>query len=818
MRVSWNWLQDFVDLRGLDPHDVAETLTLAGLEVEGVEFRGQNLQGVVVARVEDVQPHPDADRLRVCRVSDGAQELQIVCGASNVVAGALVPLATIGTMMPSGLKIKKSKLRGELSEGMLCSASELGLEDEVDGLLILAPELPIGQDIADALQLKDIVLDISLTPDRGDCLSVRGVAREIAVLLGRPLRETPLIPVDFAVGLSGTKAKDSIRVEVQAPERCLSYSAAVIRNVEVAPSPIWMQRRLEAVGQRPLNNIVDVTNYINLEFGQPVHAFDLEKLAGAALVIRQANAGESMQTLDEKSMNLIEDDLVIADVQQPAALAGVMGGLNSSVGDNTTTVVLEVAAFEAGGVRRTARRYHQHTESSHRFERGTDATAIPAVVERAIQLFAATQPEGVVSTRDEGVVSVIHGSWAPKRIPLSMRELKRIIGVEYRIEEVHTALQGLGFGVEGDDEMIVEVPPRRPDIERTIDLVEEVGRVIGYERLPNELPKGALGFIHQRRSDAPVEQSSQPIVSTDDIDALDALREAMFTMGLFEAVNWGIGDPAENELLVGKGAQERLKNPLSSSLAVMRTTLLAGLLRNLKWNIARRAERVGLFEVAHVFPHVGGDRPEGENIAGVLFGKRDQGWHAANESVDIWDVTALVTRAGRVLRRPVELATATDAPPWVHPQAGAEIRVSGQKIGHVGQIHPEIAAKLDIKATVFAFEADLDRWLSVQPTAITEVRVPRTLSAERDLAVTMDASVVFETVAKAIDTFKHPLVADVRLFDVYSGPNLAEGKRSLAFRASYRHATESLTDAQIDEAHQALTEHLGEFTGAERRG
>lgn len=818
MRVSWNWLQDFVDLRGLEPRDVAERLTLAGLEVEGVEYRGSNLQGVVVARVDAVEAHPDADRLRVCQVFDGQDTIQVVCGAANVAAGIVVPLATIGTTMPGGMVIKKSKLRGQLSQGMLCSASELGMVDEVDGLLLLDASLPIGADIADTLQLRDVVLDISLTPDRGDCLSVRGVAREIAVLLGRELRDQPVVPLDFDVAKNGEAIASSVRVRVEAKERCPSFTAALIRNVKVAPSPVWMQRRLEAVGQRPINNIVDVTNYLNLEFGQPTHAYDLAKLNGGQIIVRQAKDGELLQILDGKELKLVADDLVIADAARAIGLAGVMGGLDASVSETTQDIVLEVAAFDASGVRRSARRYHQHTESSHRFERGTDATNISAVVARAIQLFAATQPEGVVSTQADDIDAVVSGSWVSKKIPLSLRELKRIIGIDYTVEEVHRALIGLGFGVEGADEMIVDVPPRRPDIERTIDLVEEVGRVIGYDRLPNALPLGGLGFLHERRDDAPVAQDRQPVVSTDDIDSLEALRQSFFTLGVFEAVNWGISDPVENELLRGRPARDRLRNPLSSNLSVMRTTLLSGLLRNLKWNLARRAERVALFEIAHVFPEQGTDRSEGENLAAVLTGKRDQGWHTTGQNVDVWDITALVIAAGRALSRPVSLRPATDAPPWLHPLAGAEIVVSGEIIGHVGQIHPEIARKLDISATVFAFEADAERWLSLAPVSVQEVRVPRTLSAERDLALTLDAQLSFHAVSEAIASFSHPLISDLRLFDVYRGANLPEGKRSLAFRVSYRHASESLTDAQIDEAHQAFTQHMIEITGAERRG
>lgn len=818
MRVSWNWLQDFVDLQGLEPKDVADKLTLAGLEVEGVEYRGHNLQGVVVARVEAREQHPDADRLSVCTVFDGENRIQVVCGAKNVEAGVVVPLATVGTTMPGGLKIKKSKLRGVESHGMLCSADELGMSSDVDGLLLLDPTLEIGRDIADALQLRDVILDISLTPDRGDCLSVRGVAREIAVLLGRPLREAPLVPTDLVVASSGESVDSVLTVTVEATERCASYNAAVLRGVQVAPSPLWMQRRLESVGQRPINNIVDVTNYVNLEFGQPVHAFDLQKLQGNALVVRQAKEGETLETLDGKNLKLVADDLVIADAERPVALAGVMGGANSQVSDETTAIVLEVASFDGGGVRRSARRAHLHTESSHRFERGTDATAIPTVVARAVQLFAATQPDGVVTTQANGTASVVSKQWNSIQIPLTLRDLKRIIGIDYTVDEVHTALRGLGFGVEGTDTMIVDVPPRRPDVTRTIDLVEEVGRVIGYDRLPNELPRGAMGFQHTRRDDAPVVQDKQPVVPSEHLDAVEALRQALFSAGANEAVNWAIGDAGDMELLRGVPAANRLINPLSSDRSVMRTTLLAGLLRNVKWNLSRRADRVSLFEIAHVFPEEGASRAEGDNIAGVLVGRRDLGWHTSAQQVDVWDLTAQLTVAARALSRPVSFRPVDAVPAWLHPQAGAAVYCGEELLGYAGQLHPLIARTLDISAPVFAFELNMEAWLHQAPVTARDVRVPRTLVADRDLALVLDTSLSFHDVSSAIAGFSHPLVATVRLFDVYAGSNLPEGKRSLAFRVSYRHDSESLTDAQIDEAHQAFTNHLTEITGASRRG
>lgn len=818
MLVSWNWLQDFVDLDGLTPQNLADTLTLAGLEVEGITTLGESLEGIVVGRVDAVQPHPDADRLRVCSVFDGENQLQIVCGAPNVHEGMLAPLATIGTTMPSGLKIKKSKLRGQTSEGMLCSASEIGRQDVVDGLLELDPNLAVGQPIADALALKDVVFDVSLTPNRGDCLSIRGIAREVAVLLDRPLKEQPLVPLDLVVQSTNEQAQDVIDVVIESTERCGRYCAAVLRNVSVGPAPQWMRRRLEAVGQRPLNNIVDVTNYINIGYGQPTHAFDLDKLKGHKIIVRQAKEGETLTLLDNTELQLVPDDLVIADAENAVALAGVMGGLHSSVDEQTKNVVLEVANFEASSVRRSARRAHLHTDASHRFERGVDPTQIEQIAERALQIFDAVQPEGHAMQRAQGLVDVVHRTWSPRTLTVSLADLRRIIGVEYTTAEARKALKGLGFGVEGDDSMTVTVPVRRPDVERTIDLVEEIGRVIGYDRLPHTLPSGQLGYVHKRRDDAPVKQTSQPIVSHRTIDDLQALRTTLFAQGAFEAVNWGISDPEENEILTGVPAAVRLKNPLSANLSVMRSTLLAGLLQNVRHNLARRADRVALFEIGQIFDETYEDKGEKNMLAGVLVGARGKGWHTAGQNSDIWDMTAWIVATGRALRRPISLRPATNAPPWLHPKAGAAV-VSGDEIlGFVGQIHPRVAKKLDIDADVYAFELDIAQWLNKAPQRVTNVRVPRMVRADRDLAVVVDATLDFAQIIDAIASFEHPLFDHVQLFDVYQGSNLPEGKQSLAFRASYRHATDALTDEQIDQAHQALADHLKQTVNAERRG
>lgn len=818
MLVSWNWLQDWVDLSGLTPDEVAVSLTLAGLEVEGVHRLDEGLDRVVVARIEAREQHPNADRLSVCKVFDGEKTLQIVCGATNMKAGDCVPLAQIGAKLPNGLKIKKGKLRGEVSEGMLCAAGELGLDEASDGLLILPEESEPGQEIAALLGLNDTIIDVALTPNRSDCLSIRGIAREVAVLLGRELRSAPQVPLDLAVKANDEQASDHLRVTIELPERCGRYAAALVTDVRVAPSPLWLQQRLRAVGQRPINNVVDITNYINLEYGQPLHAFDRAKVAGATITVRAAKQGETLTTLDDVERELHVDDLVIADESGAIALAGVMGGASTEVSDETTELIIECANFSGTGVRRSAKRHHLHSESSHRFERGVDGAAVPEILERTLQLLQATMPEGSAVRRHAGMVDVCPESFEPATIEFNTTLLARVIGVTYTDKEVETSLDGLGIEIAARDDSrwTLRIPTRRPDLTRPIDIVEEVGRVVGYDRLPAILPEGSPGQSLRRRSDAPVSQEAQPIVSPERLDGEHAVRDALFSLGYFEAVNWAITAPETLATVTGSSAAVELSNPLSADLSVMRTTLLGGLLRNVGWNLARRASRVALFEVGSRFAP---DVREGETscLSMVLCGRFHEDWHDPQREVDVHDLSGALEVVSAALKRPLRRVAASQPPAWAHPGAVAQIVGDGAPLGFVGEVHPEVLEAFDIDARVFALELDLDALFEVPPSVVQRVGVPRMPASRRDVALLVDEKLPWSAVEDALAGIEEPLLENVSLFDVYRGEGVAAEQKSLALTASYRHPTESLTDEQVESAHAKLVNHLESVLNATKR-
>lgn len=818
MLVSWNWLQDWVDLSGLTPDEVAVSLTLAGLEVEGVHRLDEGLDRVVVARIEAREQHPNADRLSVCNVFDGEKTLQIVCGATNMKVGDCVPLAQIGAKLPNGLKIKKGKLRGEVSEGMLCAAEELGLDEPSDGLLILPTESEPGREIAAVLGLNDTIIDVALTPNRSDCLSICGIAREVAVLLGRELRPAPQVPLDLAVAVNDEKAADHLSVSIAQPERCGRYAAALVTDVKVAPSPLWLQQRLRAVGQRPINNVVDITNYINLEYGQPLHAFDRSKLSGETIMVRTAKQGEALTTLDDVERELHDDDLVIADESGAIALAGVMGGASTEVSDETTTLIIECANFSGTGVRRSAQRHHLHSESSHRFERGVDGAAVPEILERTLQLLQATMPEGTTLRRHAGIVDECPGSFAPATIVFDTTLLVRVIGVTYTDEEVASALEGLGVEISAREgsSWTLQIPTRRPDLTRPIDIVEEVGRVVGYDRLPAILPEGSPGQSLRRRSDAPVSQEAQPVVSAERLDGETALRDALFSLGYFEAVNWAITAPETLAAVTGSPAAVELSNPLSADLSVMRTTLLGGLLRNVGWNLARRASRVALFEVGSRFAP---DVREGETscLSMVLCGLFNENWHDPQREVDVHDLSGALEVVSAALKRPLRRVAALEPPAWAHPGAVAQIFGANEALGFIGEVHPEVLEAFDIDARVFALELNLDALFDVPSSVVERVGVPRMPASRRDVALLVDAKLPWSAVEEALAGFEEALLEKVSLFDVYRGEGVADDQKSLALTASYRHPTESLTDEQVENAHARLVTHLESALNATKR-
>ena len=816
MRVSWNWLCEHVDLEGLTPAEVADRLTMSGLEVEEIHELGTELDGIVVGRVATCAQHPDADKLQVTTVDAGQEEaLPVVCGAPNCAEGVLAPIALPGATMPAGFKIKKSKLRGQPSHGMLCSSSELGLDEDHDGIMLLEGVEP-GTPIADALGLRDTVIELSVTPNRGDALSIRGVAREVAALFERATR----VPPSFAVPPAEGDASGLVSIRIEDPAGCRRYAGRVLEDVRVGPSPDWMRNRLRAVGQRPVNNLVDVTNYVLFEYGQPLHAFDLDELAGPAIVVRDAAEGETVTTLDGQSREVAPGDLLVCDAERAVAVAGVMGAANSEIRDTTTRVLIEIANFDPSRVRRTKSKLKLYTESSFRFERGVDVSAIPEVMQRTVELICATQAElGHTCRVIEGTIDTYPRPYEAPKVSMPADMAARVLGTEVSGEAARAILERLGVPATLDgDTLTAEVPAFRPDLERPIDLVEEIGRVIGFDRLPSRPVVGELGFTPRRRADGPVEQPSDPVRTPDHLDQMACLRDAAVRAGFFEAVNWAMTDPARLQTFRGEEALLRLRNPLGEETSVLRTTLLPGLLTNVAHNVARGAASVALFEIGSIFPSAGTpiENPEPMHLAAVLTGNEALGWCGEDRAFDAYDMLGLVESLGEVLERPLRVETA-DAPRWAHPSVSGRLMVGDAEAGWVGQLHPSVVDAWELEGPVFAVEFSLEAAFGVASPTPVGALPPRTPASRRDVALEMDRSRTHADVERALRGVNQKVLESFELFDVYEGEGVGEGRKSIALRFTYRDSGSSLTDKQVEKAHGKVVAHLTRALDATQR-
>jgi phenylalanyl-tRNA synthetase beta chain len=791
VKISYRWLRNWVPV-DFDANRAAEVFTLAGLEVDEVSAVAPPLDGVVVGEIIAIEPHPDADRLRVCRVAGDSEERTIVCGAPNARLGLKAPLATLGTVLPGGLKIKPAKLRGIGSEGMLCSEPELGLGEDGAGLLELPEDAPTGAGLAEYLRLDDHVLEIDLTPNRADCLSIRGLAREMSALTGVAVTEPVINPVAPVID-------DQLAIELQSPADCPCYIGRVIRGVDVkAQTPLWMVEALRRSGIRSLGPIVDVTNYVLLELGQPMHAFDLARIEGG-IRVRRASAGERMTLLDGREIGLDDDMLLIADHSRPLALGGIMGGEDSAVGDDTVDILLESAWFNPASISGRSRRLGLATESAHRFERGVDPALQRQAAERATALIleiAGGQPGPLVEkTVAEELPTV-------KAVEVRLSRVNRLLGTELTGGEVQEIFERLGMQVEtAGDVFAVRAPSARRDIEIEADLIEEVARVYGYDRLPSRRPGGRLKIQVPSESELPEA----------------SLRGQLCARGFQEIITWSF--VAEDELArlsLLDGAQP-LANPLSRELGVLRTSLLPGLLNTAGANLRRQHDSFRLFETGVCFA-AGPDGLVETRRLGLLITGQAGAEHFSGKPrpVDFYDLKGEVEHLAALNQVSGELTFRPARRDWLHPGQAAEILLDDELVGWIGQLHPAVLEQLDWPRTAFVAEIDADR---LRQKRLPEFRaLSRFPSVRRDLSLVVGDDVPAADLIAEIRAAAGELLHKAVIFDQYRGPGVESGCRSLSIGLIIRDLSRTLRDSEVDALTTKVIQGLEARFNAKLRG
>lgn len=804
MFVSYKWLQQYVDLDGISASELADKITKSGIEVEGVEQKSEGIKGVVVGHVLEKVKHPEADKLNVCQVDIGAEEpVQIVCGAANVDAGQKVAVATVGAVLPGNFKIKKAKLRGQASHGMICSLQELGIESKLiakeysTGIFVFPNDVEVGTDALQQLSLDDEVLELSLTPNRSDCLSMLGVAYEVGAILGKDVKYPEST---YATG--NEKASDYIAVEVEANEANPLYTAKVIKDVKVGPSPLWMQTTLMAAGIRPHNNVVDITNYVLLEYGQPLHAFDYDKLGSKKIVVRNANDGETIVTLDEAERTLKGHNLVITNGTEPVALAGVMGGANSEVSEETMTVLLESAYFAASSVRKTSKELGLRSEASARYEKGVDPNRVRAAAERAAALMA----EYAGGTVLEGTVEVDTLTVEPAVVSITLEKINTLLGTALTMAEVEAIFAKLKFETTVDgDEMTVTAPTRRGDITIPEDLVEEVARLYGYDNIPKTLPtaSGTVGKL----SDYQAKRR--------------AVRRYLEGAGLYQAVTYALTSPAKaTAFSLEVKDTVKLSMPMSEERSVLRQSIVPQLLEVLKYNVARQNDSVALYETGTVFLHTADNElpEEREHVAGALTGLwHSQAWQGEKKALDFFVAKGILEGLFEKLGVSGQIAFSAAQIDGMHPGRTASVSLNGTYIGYVGQIHPKVQQQYDIKET-YVFELSLQALLQADVAPIAYTSIPRFPSITRDIALVVDSATVAGDVLAIITEAGGKLLKEVSVFDVYEGEHMEAGKKSLAFSLKYFDPEKTLTDEEVTKAHTKVLDAVKEKAGAELRG
>ncbi|MDY6950259.1 MAG: phenylalanine--tRNA ligase subunit beta [Thermodesulfobacteriota bacterium] len=793
MKVSLSWLKDYVAIEG-DVTKLADALTMAGLEVDALVDRYAYLESVVAGRIKEIRPHPNADALSVVEVDVGSGMKTIVCGATNIKEGDLVPVALVGSELPSGDTIEAGHIRGQDSEGMLCSEAELALGTDRSGILLLPQSTTPGAGVAHVLGVSDTIIEFDLTPNRSDCLSIIGIAREVAAILGVPLTypEVTLPAGNMAI-------EDLTSVTIEAPDHCPRYAARVVQDVKIGPSPFWMQDRLHSIGLRAISNVVDVTNFVMMEMGQPLHAFDFDRLAEHRIVVRTAPSGQVFSTLDGVERTLADDMLMICDGKGPVALAGIMGGLESEIEDNTVNVLIESAYFDPISVRRTAKRLGLTTESSYRFERGVDPEGVIKALDRAAQLMVQTAGGRLAAGKIDNYPRPI-----PQRaLELSVKRTNRLLGTQIDREEISGYLRSVELDVEtvDEDRLRVVSPTFRVDIKRPEDLMEEVARLKGYDQIPTTHPL------------------TQVVACAEDknLQVRRRLRQALSGCGFSEIVTYSfIDEEACDRLLLDANDPRRqmlpILNPLTEDQTVMRTSLLPGLLATMHLNSTQRNDDLRIFEVGKIFfspSGAEGDQlpKEVQMVSGLWSGARcETTWHAKGEKVDFYDIKGAVESLCATMQVQALRFAVPENGDFPHLRLGrvAEVYAGNERLGVVGELNREVLDRFDLKQTAYCFDLNLDKLVHCATEEKRAMPLSKFPSTTRDLALIVDDGVEAQSVLDFVDTLGEDLIGRGEVFDVYKGGRIAEGKRSVAFRFTYRSFERSLTDTEVNSIHEEI--------------
>lgn len=811
MQVSIKWLKDYIDFTET-PEQLADKLTMAGIPVENVVDPGEGLEKVVTGRIEKLEPHQNSDHLQICTMNVGlAENIIIVTGAQNVAEGQVVPVAMVGAHLPNGMKISKGKLRGVASNGMLCSAQELKLdleklpEEQKTGIFILPSDTPVGIPAKDILGLNDVVLEFELTANRADCFSVFGLVREIAAITGNK----PHFPEIKVNEDDNTKLNDIFSVEIADPDLCSRFSTRMLKNVKIGPSPEWMQQRLEGAGIRSINNVVDVTNFVMIELGHPMHAYDYDKITGKKLIARRAIEGEELHTLDDTSRKAKGEMLVIADSEKAAGLAGIMGGFETEITDTTTTVVLESADFYGPCIRRTARACGLSSEASGRFERGVDSETTIKALDRAAQLLQ----EMGACTVCEGIVDVYPNPKQANYVTFTPEQINNHLGTNIAKDVMLNIITSVGFDVTKDenDEITVKVPSWRNDVTCMADISEEIARLHGFDKIKSTLPNGVSM------------QGTQSAKQT----FIDKVKASLSSQGLYETISFALtNEETFNKLNIPQDSPLRkavpIMNPLSDEYPLVRTTLLSSIFDNLARNLARKNDDVALFEVGSVFfPKalpVTELPDEVVKIAGAITGRRNaQGWNQTNDMVDFYDAKGIIEELFanlRVTRYTVEAGTHYA----MHPGKTALFKKGRDVIATVGEVHPAVLSAYGITKPVYIFELDATTVMKYMAKDLKYKALPKYPATSRDLAMLVDVDVNAADIEKAMTKAAGQNLTQITLFDVYTGKQVEEGKKSLAFSLTFQSNDKTLTDAEIDPAIEKIVAKLQKDFNANLRG